>query len=63
MRCDARTRFECDEARDFATTEASMRSIGFDEAAMQRIWMLLSVVLKFGNLRFGAGEEAQRPVT
>ena len=38
-----------------------MRSIGFDEAAMQRIWMLLSVVLKFGNLRFGAGEEAQRP--
>ena len=38
-----------------------MRSIGFEEVAMQRIWMLLSVILKLGNLRFGSGEEAQRP--
>ena len=45
-------------AKAFNEVKAAMASIGFDSTELNWVWTLCAVILKFGNITFGGGEEA-----
>lgn len=53
---------EATDAQMFTSTESAMRDIGFNEREISWIWVLLTVIIKVGNLSFGpAGAQATMP--
>ena len=46
-------------ADEFKVITDAMTSIGFEAAELQWVWTLCAVIMKLGNLEFGAGDEAK----